>query len=67
MTTQTAFRCYYDDGTITVADVCPATNSNGSPLIKSELSIIEDVTGQMMFPWWLVVLGLLMFFSKERK
>ena len=67
MTTQTAFRCYYDDGTITVADVCSATNSNGSPLIKSELSIIEDVSSTFEFPWWLAILGLIMIFSKERK
>jgi phosphoribulokinase len=66
MTTQT-FRCYYDDGTITVADTCSPVSSNGSPLIKSELSIIEDVNNQFDFPWWLAILGLIMFFSKERK
>jgi len=67
MTTQTAFRCYYDDGTIEVAEICLPTNQYGAQLIKSELSIIEDVTQQIGFPWWLIVLGLLMFASKERK
>lgn len=66
MSTQTAFRCYYDDGTIVTAETCPLVNANGSPLIKSEFSIIEDVTGQIGFPWFLLVLGLIMFFSKDR-
>ena len=67
MNTQTAFRCYYDDGTVTTAEVCPAANSNGSPLIKSELTIIEDVVGTLGVPWFLLVLGLIMFFSREKK
>lgn len=65
--TQTVFRCYYDDGTITTADYCPLENSNGSPLIKSELSIIEDVNSQIGFPWLLLVLGLIVLFSKEKQ
>lgn len=67
MTTQTTFRCYYDDGTILTSDFCPLQNQNGSPLIKSEAQIIEDVTGEIMFPWFFVIVGLIIFFSKERK
>lgn len=67
MTTKTEFRCYYDDGTIdTVAEVCPAVNQHGSPLIKSELQIIEDVVNEITFPWLLLVLGLVALFSRER-
>lgn len=65
-TTHSEFRCYYDDGTIIVAPVCPLEN-NGSPLINSEFRIIEDVESQIGFPWLLLVLGLIMFFSKENK
>ena len=40
----TTYRCYYDDGTIiTDAAVCPLFNDNGSALVTSELTIIEDV------------------------
>lgn len=66
MTTQTAFRCYYDDGTVITSDVCALTNQNGSPLIKSELQIIEDVISEITFPWLIVILGLIALFSKER-
>lgn len=63
--TTTAFRCYYDDGTILTAETCPLDN-NGSPLIKSEFQIIEDVLEKMDFPWLLLVLGLLAMFTRER-
>lgn len=65
--TITAFRCYYDDGTNTVADVCPLQNASGSPLIKSEFQIIEDVTSNIGFPWLLIIFGLIALMSKERK
>jgi hypothetical protein len=66
MTTQTAFRCYYDDGTILVSDFCPLANSNGSPLLKSELTIIEDVEEQIGFPWFLLVIAAVLLLSNER-
>lgn len=65
--TTTTFRCYYDDGTITVSDVCPAVNQNGAPLIKSELQIIEDVLETISFPWFLIILGLVSLFTKDRE
>lgn len=65
--TQTAFRCYYDDGTITVSDVCPPQNQYGSPLINSEFQIIEDVTEQIQYPWFLIILGIMFLLSKGRK
>jgi len=69
------FRCYYDDGTITTVDhtntfdelVCPSVNSNGSPLIKSELHIIKDVLETIQFPWLLIVLGLLVLMSQKNR
>lgn len=61
------FRCYYDDGTITTAEVCPLQNNSGSQLIKSELHIIENVIGNMGFPWLLVVLGLVILFSQDNR
>lgn len=60
------FRCYYDDGTVTVAEICQPFNQNNSPLIKSELHIIEDVLDTISFPWLLIVLGLLVAVSKNR-
>ncbi len=66
MSTET-FRCYYDDGTIVVADYCPLVNSNNSPLITSELTIIDTVTGQMGWPWLLLVLVMISLATKERK
>ena len=67
MTESTVYRCYYDDGTILTADYCPLTNDNGSPLVTSELTIIENVTGQMGFHWLLLVLALVILATKERK
>jgi hypothetical protein len=67
MAESTTFRCYYDDGTIlTNASVCPNVNANNSPLIKSELSIIEDVEGKATFPWFLIILAMIFLTSKER-
>ena len=76
MAESTKFRCYYDDGTIITVDVgenytgqvnaCPLENDNGSPLLKSELAIIEDVNNSIGFPWVLIILGLVLFMSKER-
>lgn len=66
MPPQTTFRCYYDDGTITVSDYCPLANENGSPLLKSELTIIEDVEEQIGFPWFLLVIAAVLLLSNER-
>lgn len=60
------FRCYYDDGTIITADYCPLENSNGSPLLTSELTIIENVEESISLPWFLLVLGLILLTSDER-
>ena len=64
---QETFRCYYDDGTIITADFCPLVNDGGSPLLKSELTIIEDVEGKYTnaLPWFLLILGLLLLTSKK--
>jgi hypothetical protein len=67
MPESTTFRCYYDDGTIFItATECPLINANDSPLIKSELTIIEDVESKINFPWLLLILGLILLTSKER-
>lgn len=60
------FRCYYDDGTIITADYCPLENSNGSQLLTSELTIIENVEESISLPWFLLVLGLILLTSDER-
>jgi hypothetical protein len=60
------FRCYYDDGTIITDSFCPETNSNGSPLVTSELTIIENVEETIGFPWLLLVLGMILLTSDER-
>jgi len=65
MSTET-FRCYYDDGTIITSDYCPLNNNNGSPLITSELTIIDTVNSQMGWPWLLLVLGMIILATKER-
>lgn len=65
--TTTTFRCYYDDGTITTAEICEPFNQNGAPLIKSELQIIEDVLETISFPWFLIILGLVSLFTKDRE
>jgi hypothetical protein len=73
MAESNTFRCYYDDGHIITVDgmwsgqtnACPLED-NGSPLIKSELSIIEDVESTIGFPWFLLVLGLIILTSQER-
>lgn len=64
---ESKFRCYYDDGTIITADFCPLVNDGGSPLLKSELTIIEDVEGRYTnaLPWFLLILGLLLLTSKK--
>lgn len=68
MTTSSAFRCYYEDGTITTSDFCPDPNENGSPLTKSELSIIEDVnTTSCGLECLLLVLAMVYFSSKKRQ
>lgn len=61
------FRCYYDDGTVTVADTCAPFNQNNSPLIKSELHIIKDVLETIQFPWFLIILGLLSLVSQRNR
>ena len=65
MTTQTGFRCYYDDGTIEVADVCLPQNQYGAALVKAEATIIEDVISEIGFPWLIVILGLIYALSKK--
>lgn len=67
MADSSAFRCYYEDGSIITSDFCPDINQNGSPLLKSEFQIIQDVNATPGFPWLLVILGLLILFSKEKK
>lgn len=69
MSDTTVYRCYYDDGTIlTDASFCPNFNSNGAGLVTSELTIIEDVIGQRIgWQWILLVLGLIVLATKERK
>lgn len=67
MNTQPQYRCYYDDGTIEMsATECPATTQQGSPLLKSELTLIEDVMETIQWPWLLLILGLIVLTSKER-
>jgi hypothetical protein len=68
MSSQPTYRCYYDDGTIVMsATECPATTEQGSPLLKSELTLIDDVLGSIQWPWLLLILGLIVLTSKERK
>lgn len=65
---ETFYRCYYDDGTIIEsAGVCPVVNDGGSPLIKSELTLIEDVEDRYKnaLPWFLLILGLILLTSKK--
>lgn len=69
MAESTVFRCYYDDGTITTVsanDECPLSNYDGSPLISSELTIIEDVESTIGWPWLLLVLAMVILSTKER-
>lgn len=68
MNSQPTYRCYYDDGTIVMSPtVCPETTEQGSPLLKSELTLIDDVTDQMGWPWLLLVLAMVLLATKERK
>jgi hypothetical protein len=48
-------------------NLCPETTQQGSPLLKSELTLIEDVTSNMGWPWLLLVLGMIIIATKERK
>lgn len=66
MSDSTAFRCYYEDGTITTSDFCNDPNENGSTLLKSELDIIADVTNTPPFPWLLVILAMVALVSKHK-
>ena len=67
MSTTTQYRCYYDDGSIiTVTDYCPLYNQNNSPLLKSEATIIQDVIETIQFPWFLIIVGLLLVFTSKK-
>lgn len=59
-----SFRCYYEDGSIFTAVECPQYN-DGSPLIDSELQIIEDVYEQSL-PFLLIIFGLIYYFSEQK-
>jgi hypothetical protein len=65
--TNSSFRCYYEDGSITTADFCPNVNDNGSPLLSSEFQIIEQVNSTPPFPWLLVILAMVALVSKNKK
>lgn len=63
---QIPYRCYYGDGSVIIDTQCPAINANGSELIASELTIIENVNTTIGWPWLLLILGLIVLTS-ERK
>ena len=65
--TQTQFRCYYEDGSIIVSDTCEDTNDNGSPLLKSELSIIQDVNATTPSSMWLLAILVLIMIASKKK
>lgn len=68
MNNQPFYRCYYDDGTIELSEsVCPATTQQGSPLIASELTLITDVNKEITWPWLLLVLGMIILSTNNKR
>lgn len=65
MAESTVFRCYYEDGSIITSDICPEFNQQGSPLIDSEYTIIEDVVANYYYPWLFVILFGILVLSKK--